>query len=115
VSGNDPQPTLDPDSGLVHALSNCASALSRMASVMEADFAKRYPEKPGARDATVSYIPTREEQLREDQGHTGEPSLAEWTSLGRREQAFLRRPDAAENRSRAESAPDPALPGQTRD
>jgi len=57
-----------------------------------ARFDKEFPVKPDARDATITRIPSTEDELRASQG-SSEESLSTWTSdVGVREQAIIDRP-----------------------
>lgn len=42
-----------------------------------------------AKEPTITFVKTSEEQLLEDQGQTGEETTEEWTSLGPIEREFL--------------------------
>jgi hypothetical protein len=102
--------------GMVAALNQMAMAIHSIARTMEIDLQKRYPEKTAPRDVTISYIPTAEERLREEQGQTGEPTLTDWTSIGWREQNVIRREEEAEAERRRVARRNPRpLPGETGD
>jgi hypothetical protein len=87
---------LDPDTGIVDAarreeravvaLEWFASALTRIATVMENRYHRDFPSKPAARDAIITRVPSPEDKLKEDLGSTGE-SEEEW--IGLREQELL--------------------------
>jgi hypothetical protein len=66
------------------AMDKIATALTRIAIVMEKRFEKEYPVKAKVQDATITYIPSDEEKLQESQGVTGE-SDEEWIGLHERE------------------------------
>jgi hypothetical protein len=81
--------TPDLDERLVQAFEDIAGQLSTIAQVLELRFQCDYPRPKPVRDADISHVPSPEEQLREDQGQTGEPTTEDWTSLGPREKAFI--------------------------
>lgn len=68
-----------------------AAALGGIAKTLELEYQRKYPAKKAPRDADVTYLKTEEEELREEQGQTGEKTVSEWTSIGPREKAFLDR------------------------
>jgi hypothetical protein len=74
---------------LLSALEMIGGAMVSIAKTMELDYQKKWPSKPVPREAEVTYVKTGEEELREDQGQTGEATVEDWTSLGPRERAFI--------------------------
>ena len=84
---------------LAGALELIGTALGLIAKIMERDSYLKYPEKKPPTEPTVTYIPTDEERLKEDQGQTGESTTQEWTSLGPRERAFAEKEKADSERT----------------
>lgn len=73
------------------AMVKIASALTRIAIVMEKRYEKEYPTKT-PRDATITKLKSEEDELRESQGATGE-SLDDWLTdpVGPREREVLKK------------------------
>jgi hypothetical protein len=82
---------------LIRYARDIAGAFVSIAKTLELDYNRKYPAKKEPRDVDITYIKTEEEQLREDQGSTGEATIEEWVTIGPREQAVL----AREERERA--------------
>ena len=74
---------------MLSALEMIGGAMVSIAKTMELDYNKKYPPKKIGTEPTVTYVPTEEESLRQDQGDTGETTVEDWTSLGPRERAFI--------------------------
>ena len=81
--------TEEQEERLTLAFEQIAANLGSIARTMEVRFQKDYPLKKPVRDADITYIPTEEERLREEQGQTGERTTEDWTSLGPRERKFV--------------------------
>ena len=73
-----------------YQIGRLADSLDRLAAIAEKFYAAAYPEKPRARDATVTSLRTREEEELEANLQGTETTLDEWRNLGPREQAFLK-------------------------
>lgn len=93
---------------LALAFEAIAESLAAIATVLERESALKYPYKKAPREPLITYIPTDEERLKQDQGQTGEATTAEWTTLGPRERAFVEKEksdrsgtDGAEPRDRS--------------
>ena len=82
---------------LIRYVRDMAGAFVSIAKTLELDYNRKYPAKREPRDVDITYIKTEEEQLREDQGDTGEATVEQWTTIGPREQEVLER----EERQRA--------------
>ena len=91
--------TPEQEERLTLAFQSISISLSRIAIVMERESAIKYPAKKAPAEPTITYIPTDEERLKEEQGQTGEATTAEWTSLGPRERAFVEKEDANKQRT----------------
>ncbi len=66
-------------------------AFERLASAAEKLLAVQFPSRGEPRDAIVTTVKSEEDELRESLGDTGEETIEEWTSIGRREREFLER------------------------
>ena len=73
------------------ALERFASALERLAMIAEKWYAITYPEKPVARDATLTVVQTRKDAELAETIQGTEETLEEWKDIGPREAAFLKR------------------------
>jgi hypothetical protein len=73
---------------LIAAFETIGGALQSIAKTLELEYQQKYPVKKEPRDVDIHYIPTDEEQLRIEQGQTGEKTTQDWLSLGPRERAF---------------------------
>jgi hypothetical protein len=96
--------TPEQEERIVCAFERISEAFDFMAGTIEAmeqrqarEFSLRYPSKRQPEPATVSHVKTSEENLRENQGQTGEKNLRDWSTLdddegftGPREAAWLK-------------------------
>jgi len=76
---------------LTVAFESIAESLFTIATLREREYDMKYPQKKGPSEPTITYIPTDEERLKEEQGQTGERTTEDWTSLGPRERAFVKK------------------------
>lgn len=67
------------------------SAFEKMADVLQKWYAADHPEKKAPSEPTITSVKSKEDQLLEDQGQTGEETIEDWTTLGPRERAFLKK------------------------
>jgi hypothetical protein len=79
------------DERVIRSLELLVGAMQSIAKTMELDYNRKYPPKKEPRDVEITYVKTEEEQLREDQGDTGEQTLQDWTSIGPRERQIIER------------------------
>lgn len=77
------------------AMERIATALTRIAIVMEARLANEFPPKHAPRESTFSRIPSSEDRLKAAQGSTGEATIEEWTELGPRERELVEKAKVA--------------------
>ena len=68
------------------ALESIADSLAEWCKLSQARFDKEYPVKREPQDATVTHVPTAEDELKASQGASSE-TLEEW--IGPRETGFL--------------------------
>lgn len=73
------------------ALELIGDSLAAIAKVVERESQVKYPPKKAPTEPTITHILTDEERLREEQGQTGESTTEDWTSLGPRERAFVKK------------------------
>lgn len=76
--------TLDHEERAVVALEQIGEALTTLAKLGSQVFDKFYPVKV-PRDATVTHLPSAEDELRESLGETGEETTEEWVGLREQE------------------------------
>jgi hypothetical protein len=85
------------------AFERIADSLEEWCKLNQARFEREFPIKPEPKDATITHIPTTEDELRSSQG-AGEEDLSTWTSdVGVREQAIIDRSQQGSKASLAKS------------
>jgi hypothetical protein len=73
--------TEEQEERMIQALEQASWALASMAKTYELQYLKTYPAPRTPRDIHVTHPPTEEEELRIDQGATGERTTQEWMTL----------------------------------
>jgi hypothetical protein len=77
--------TPEQEERMIMALEMASMALASMAKTYELQYFKTYPPQRMPRDIEVTRPLTKEEELRQNQGATGESTTQEWMTLDEQE------------------------------
>lgn len=78
---------------LISAVESLAGSFKSIAATLELDYQRRYPKKVLDREPTLTYVPSEQEAIVEDQQGSEEErkgSVEDWLNLGPREREYVR-------------------------